>query len=149
MCHITDPAAHYEAPCSQLSEPLCWKPLWPKKKKKKRERSVCWSGSSRSTSNSHSLYERQNRKLTFGRCLWDRGVEGGSMLSATSESGDRASDLYHGNNDLFWCQELWGVTAGNETPLSTCDSFWRRELALGALIALENQSVCDERLSFK
>lgn len=23
MCHITDPQAHYEAPCSQLSEPPC------------------------------------------------------------------------------------------------------------------------------
>lgn len=64
------------------------------------------SGSSLSSSNPHSLYERQNRKLTFGHCL------GATPLSSTLESGDRASDLYHGNNDLFMCQELRGLPQG-------------------------------------
>lgn len=36
------------------------------------------------------------------------------------------------------------VTAGSETPLAKCDSFWRREFALSTLIAPENQSVCDK-----
>lgn len=49
---------------------------------------------------------RQNRKLTFGLCLE------ATPLSSTLESGDRASDLYHGNNDLFWCQELRGLPRG-------------------------------------
>lgn len=81
---------------------------------------------------------RQNRKLTFGHCLE------ATPLSSTLESGDRASDLYHGNNDLFLCQRVQRVTTGSETPLATCDSFWRREFALSTLIAPENQSVCDK-----
>lgn len=64
------------------------------------------SGSSLSSSNLHLLYESQNRKLTFGHCL------GATPLSSTLESGDRASDLYHGNNDLFLCQELRGLPQG-------------------------------------
>lgn len=64
------------------------------------------SGSSPSSSNLHSRYERQNTKLTFGHGL------GATPLSSTLESGDRASDLYHGNNDLFLCQELRGLLRG-------------------------------------
>lgn len=64
------------------------------------------SGSSLCTSNAHLLYQRQNRKLTFGHCLK------ATPLGSTLESGDRASDLYHGNNDLFLCQELRGLPKG-------------------------------------
>lgn len=65
------------------------------------------SGSGPCFSYPHSLYERQNRKLTFGHCLG-----GATPLSSTLESGDRAPDLYHGNNELFLCQELRGFPQG-------------------------------------
>lgn len=83
---------------------------------------IIWSSSFRSHSDQKGLALRSgissvlltsiltvweaNRKLTFGRCL------GASPLSSTSESGDTASDLYHGNNDLYLCQELRGLPRG-------------------------------------
>lgn len=63
-------------------------------------------GNGLSSSNPSLLCERQNRKLTFGHCLK------ATPLSSTLESGDRASDLYRGNNDLFLCQELRGLPRG-------------------------------------
>lgn len=64
------------------------------------------SESSRSSSLPHVAYGSQNRKLTFGQSLL------ATTVSSTLESGDRASDLYHGNNDLYLCQELRGLLQG-------------------------------------
>lgn len=100
MCHITDPAAHYGAPCSQLSEPPCLVFSVTKRGSQADLGAAC------PPQIYTLLYERHNRKLTFGHCL------GATPLSSTLESGDRASDLYHGNNDLFLCQELRGLPQG-------------------------------------
>lgn len=42
------------------------------------------------------------------------------------------------------CARAQKVTTGAETPLATCDSFWRREFALSTLIAPETK-VCVTR----
>ena len=100
MCHITDPQAHYGAPCSQLSEPPCLEATVTKRG------SQADLGAARPPQIHTYCMRRKNRKLTFGHCL------GVTPLGSTLESGDRASDLYHGNNDLYLCQELRGLPQG-------------------------------------
>lgn len=101
MCHITDPRAHYGAASSQLSEPRCLESRCDQEELAGRPGKVSCPP------HIHSYWEeRQNRKLTFGHCLK------ATPLSAAFESGDRASDLLPGNNDLFLCQGLGGLPRG-------------------------------------
>lgn len=90
MCHIIELQANYGAPCSQLSEPSLLESHCGQKGL------VDTDLESTHPPSIHNHIIRSNSiKLTFGRYL------GAMPVLSPPDSGDRAPDLYHGNNDLF------------------------------------------------